>query len=69
VKPVKDPVARNIALAALALALVAAVLAGYAVSLGTQYLQDVRELGDAIEGRGHPLPLDGPPPSLDTGEP
>ena len=57
--------ARGLAAAALAVALVALVMAGYAVSLGRQYLEDVRTLGEALEERGPARPALGPPPALE----
>ncbi|MBX3247341.1 MAG: hypothetical protein KF901_09175 [Myxococcales bacterium] len=61
----KDPLARGLAAAALAVALAALVLAGYAVSLGHRYLEDVQTLGDVL-GRGTPASTGlGPPPTLD----
>lgn len=66
-----DPLARRLAAAALALALVAAVLSAYAVWLGQRYLDDVRTLGETLLRTGPgpgTLPLVGPPPALDSGE-
>lgn len=64
-KAARDPIARGLAAAALAAALAALVLAGYAVSLGQRYLEDVHTLGDVL-GRGAPAPTGlGPPPTLD----
>ena len=67
-----DRLARVLASVALALALVGLALAGYAVALGRQYLEDVRDLGEAMErslrdaqGR-NTLPMRGPPPELDS---
>lgn len=69
-----DRVARTLASVALAVALVAAVLAGYAIVQGRQYLEDVESLGGAMEramrderGR-NTLPMLGPPPTLDPGD-
>lgn len=60
----RDPLARGIAAAALALALVALVLAGYATWLGQRYLDDVRTMGEALrENAPAPSGL-GPPPEL-----
>jgi len=60
----RDPLARGLAAAALALALVALVLAGYATWLGQRYLDDVRTMGEALRenapapsGLGPPLEL------------
>jgi hypothetical protein len=67
-----DRLARVLASVALTLALVGLVVAGYAVALGRQYLEDVRDLGEAMErslrdaqGR-NTLPMRGPPPELDS---
>ncbi|MBO6937213.1 MAG: hypothetical protein JJ863_19740 [Deltaproteobacteria bacterium] len=67
----RDPVARRLALGALAVSLVALVLAGYGVHLGLRYLEDVQTLGEAIGERAREIPaaervLDGPPPALDV---
>lgn len=64
-----DRVARVLAGLALAVALVAVVLAGWAVALGQQYLDDVRVLGETL-GRGgtkldDALPMHPPPPELE----
>ncbi|MCU0671513.1 MAG: hypothetical protein MUE69_01845 [Myxococcota bacterium] len=60
----RDPLARGLAAAALALALVALVLAGYATWLGQRYLDDVRTMGEALrENAPAPSGL-GPPPEL-----
>ena len=59
-----DRVTRTLAAIALAVALVALVVAGYAVWLGSQYREDVRALGEALGGATHEPPLTGPPPSL-----
>jgi len=71
-----DRVARSLASLALALALVAVVLAGYAVVLGEQYRQDVQTLGETLgqsmarpETGAPAFPLHRPPPALDTGDP
>ena len=64
----QDRLARRLAASAFAMALVAMVLGVYAVSLGQQYLEDVRTLGQALErqqettGSG----LGGPPLTLET---
>lgn len=60
-----DRLARGLAATALAVALVAAILAGYSVSLSQQYLEDVQTLGEAME-RQQPDPVEslGPPPQL-----
>lgn len=73
----KDPVARTIASVALGLALVALVMAGYAVALGREYLdqaeqyrEDVRTLGETFQRlREDAAPRDLPrlPLELDTG--
>lgn len=69
-----DRVARTLASLALAVALVAAVLAGYAVVQGRQYLSDVKALGEAMdramrdESGRNTLPMRGPPPTLDPGD-
>lgn len=60
-----DPLARRLAAAALACALVAVVLAGYAVMVSQQYLEDVRVLGEAMERTAQPS-LTPPPPQLET---
>lgn len=67
----KDPVARGIAAAALAVASVALVAALYAIDLGQQYLDDVHTLGETLELRlGHPgtepIQLRPPPIQLET---
>lgn len=70
----KDRVARTLASIALAVALVAAVLAAYAVVQGAQYLEDVESLGEAMdramrdESGRNTLPMVGPPPTLDPGD-
>ncbi len=63
-----DPLARRLAAAALACALVAVVLAGYAVMVSQQYLEDVRVLGEAMErtARTAEPSLTPPPPQLET---
>jgi hypothetical protein len=61
----RDGTARTLALVALAVALVALVLAGYAVALGTQYLEEVQQIGESVR-RVH-APSLGPPPALDPG--
>ena len=60
-----DRLARALAASALAVALIAAILAGYAVTLGNRYLEDVRVLGEAMR-RQQPEPMNslGPPPQL-----
>ncbi len=62
-----DPLARRLAAMALAVALVALVVAGYAVILGQRYLEDVRTLGRSLQadapGAASSL---GPPPQLDV---
>lgn len=69
-----DRVARTLASLALAVALVAAVLAGYAVVQGREYLEDVKSLGGALdramrdESGRNTLPMRGPPPLLDPGD-
>ncbi len=67
----RDPVARRLAVGALAVSLVALVLAGYGVHLGLRYLEDVRTLGEAMGEAERSIPaadrvLDGPPPALDV---
>ncbi len=60
----RDSLARGLAATALALALVALVLAGYATWLGQRYLDDVRTMGEALrENAPAPSGL-GPPPEL-----
>ena len=61
-----DPLARRIAAAALAFALVAVVLAGYAVMVSQQYLEDVRLLGETMERQTRAPSLVSPPPQLET---
>lgn len=70
-KTTRDPVARRIAIAALAASLIALVLGAYGVHLGLRYLEDVKTLGDALDQRQRAIPaaeraLDGPPPALDV---
>ena len=70
-KSVRDPIARRVAIAALAVSFVALVLGGYGVHLGLRYLDDVQTLGDALDQRQRAIPaadrvLDGPPPALDV---
>jgi hypothetical protein len=71
---VKDPVARALGAAAVALALVALVVAAYAVSLLSSTREEIRALGDAIraamaasgaDGAGGRPSTGRPPPSLD----
>lgn len=64
--PGNDPLARRLAAAALAFALVAVVLAGYSVMLGQQYLEDVRVLGEALERNAPEPTFIAPPPPLET---
>ena len=70
----KDRTARLRAATALALALVALVVAAYAVSVASQGRDDVRRLGESLTralqlGGGRPgaaeVPLRSPPPPLD----
>lgn len=70
----KDRTARLLAATALALALVALVVAAYAVSIASQGRDDVRRLGESLTralqlGGGRPgateVPLRSPPPQLD----
>ena len=61
----QDPLARRLAALALACALVAVVLAGYAVMVSQQYLEDVRVLGEAMERQAEPT-LRAPRPQLET---
>ncbi len=57
--------ARALAGAALAVALVAAVLAAWAVVIGHRYLEDVQTLGEALRREPRAAPMLGPPPALD----
>ncbi len=62
-----DRLARRLAAVALAFALIATMLAGYAVLVGQQYLEDVRVLGEAMETQRRQSPSLRPPPvQLDT---
>lgn len=72
-----DRTTRLLAASALGVALVALVLAGYAVSLGQSYRDDVRTLGEAIRAamkvrNGQPsaveVPLRGPPPQIEAND-
>jgi len=71
---VSDPFARRLASSALAVALLALVISLWAVRLGYRYLDDVQELGQALESmladtnRAPHVPLNPPPLTLDTGE-
>jgi hypothetical protein len=60
-----DRATRMLAAIALAVALLALVIAGYAVWLGQEYREDVRLLGESLSGATHDPPLHAPPPSLD----
>ena len=67
-----DRLARTLAAVALALALLAVVLGGYAIVLGSQYREDVAALGETLRamigpggGRAVELPMNGPPPTLE----
>ncbi|MCA9615045.1 MAG: hypothetical protein H6721_12675 [Sandaracinus sp.] len=60
----RDPVARGLAATALALALVALVLAAYAVWMGGRYLEDVQTMGEALQRNAPPPTGLGPPPQL-----
>lgn len=62
-----DKLARNLAATALGVALLALVLAGYAVHQGQTYLEDVRVMGEAMEQNSRrSAPLDPPPIQLDV---
>jgi len=64
-----DRLARILAASALACALVAVVLAGYAVSIGETHVREVRRLTDGLRAIApettQALPLRPPPPELD----
>ncbi len=62
----RDRLARGLAASALGVALLALVLAAYSVSLGLQYLDDVRVLGQAMSQSREDAPLMAPPVQLDT---
>ncbi len=63
-----DRLARGIAAAALAVALVAVVVAAHAVRVANQYGEALETLGTTLRAlRGtERLPLQSPPPTLDT---
>jgi len=69
-----DPLARRLASAALAVALVALVIGVWAVQLGYRYLADVQRVGETVEtllsnpNHAANAPLNPPPLTLDTGE-
>ena len=63
----KDNLARRLAALALAVAMLAAMLGAYAVTLGQQYLEDVRTLGQVLERQqGVGAEFISPPPVLET---
>ncbi|MEM6957072.1 MAG: hypothetical protein AAF411_28540 [Myxococcota bacterium] len=64
----KDATARRLAATALAVATCALLLAAYAVSLGQQYLDDLRVLGEGMEASApeSPTSLQRPPLQLET---
>ena len=62
-----DRLARRLAAAALAVALLSLVLSAYAVSQADKYLQDVQTLGEALQRQNDTTQtLSGPPPALET---
>ena len=68
-----DPLARRLAASALACALVALVLAGYAVSLQQERRDELRALTESLQRAVHldraaEMPLRAPPPMLDDEE-
>lgn len=68
-----DRLTRVLATVALAIALVALILAGYAVSLQQERTHEIEALSDALRGalEARPIrdvPLRPPPPALDDGE-
>jgi hypothetical protein len=64
---VNDRVTRNLASAALAVALLALVLAGYAVYAQQRAEENLREIGRELQRALTPsaLPMRSPPPGLD----
>lgn len=71
-----DRLARLLAASALGVALLALVLAAWALVVGQQYRDDVRTLGESLsaalrtsaaQGR-RPIPLERPPPQIDPDE-
>ncbi len=62
----RDPVARRLGVAALAVAFVALVFAGYAVSLGLEYLEEVETIGRALRNSDTrpAVPINPPPLKL-----
>lgn len=63
---VRDPVARRLATASAAVALVALVCAGYAVSLGFDYLAEAESIGRALRNSSTrpAVPINPPPLKL-----
>lgn len=61
-----DPVARRLSALALGIAVLALVLAGYAVSMAFEHRTEVRSLGDVLHRIGaREVPMVPPPAELD----
>lgn len=62
----RDPVARRLSAIALGLAVLAAVLSGYAVSMAFEHRDEVRSLGGVLHQIGtREVPVAAPPLELD----
>ena len=61
----KDKTTRSLAAVGLGVALLALVVAGYAVTLISDVRDEMRALGAALRGTTVDPPLRGPPPALD----